>query len=160
MSGGASTEFFSDVAIDFMQRHQDRPFFVYLAYNAPHFTSAHNRPEGQLESWQAPPEFFEVYGRDPDTKDEKERYQAVVTALDHHLGRFLTSLDHLGLTDNTLLMFYSDNGAFMLPAPAWRWPPTLRCATAESRSGKVGSASPLGSGGLASSRPAVSVPSL
>jgi len=112
--GRYSTELFADSAIDFIRRHHERPFFLYLPFNAPHNTKPHNLfPGTEPVNWEVPAEFLQRYGHPAETRDEQIRYHAVVTALDHHLGRVLATLDDLGLTDNTLLIYFSDNGAFM-----------------------------------------------
>lgn len=112
---GYSTDLFSDAACDFIRRHAKSPFFVYLPFNAPHFPSARNKQPGKPNIWQAPAAAFEAYGYAPDESDPKKRYQAVVTALDTGIGRVLAQLDLLNLSRRTLVIFYSDNGAFMLP---------------------------------------------
>ncbi len=112
---GYATDLWADAAIDFMKRHQEKPFFVYLPFNAPHFPNKKNKAEGEPVIWQAPDEAFARYGWSPDETDPKRRYYAVITALDTAIGRVLDSLDEMGLADNTLVMWYSDNGAFMLP---------------------------------------------
>lgn len=110
-----STELYADSAIDFIQRHAGRPFFVYLPFNAPHFPSAGNLPKGAPVKWQAPDAYFQLYGLSPDEPDPKKRYRVVVSAMDAALGRVLQKLDELGLRESTIVIFYSDNGAFMLP---------------------------------------------
>ncbi len=50
----------------------------------------------------------------PKQKDPQKRYRAVVTALDSAIGRVLKQLDDSGLSENTIVIWYSDNGAFML----------------------------------------------
>ncbi len=111
---GYSTDLFADAACEFLRRHRNRPFFVYLPFNAPHFPSARNKQPGQPNIWQAPDSAFAAYGHSPDETDPRRRYRAVVTALDMAIGRVLAQLDELKLTDKTLVIFYSDNGAFML----------------------------------------------
>jgi arylsulfatase A len=111
---GYSTDLFAEAAMDFMRRKKAQPFFIYLPFNAPHFNSSGNMAPGEKPIWQAPDDFFKVYGMSPDERNEKKRYYAVVTALDAAIGRVLKELDALGLRDNTLVMFHSDNGAFML----------------------------------------------
>ncbi len=111
---GYSTDLFADAAIDFIRQNASRPFFVYLPFNAPHFPSARNKAPGVPAIWQAPDWAFEAYGWSPDEPDPKRRYFAVMTALDAAIGRVLKELDGLGLGDNTIVFFYSDNGAFML----------------------------------------------
>jgi arylsulfatase A len=111
---GYSTDLFADAACDFIRRHADRPFFVYLPFNAPHFPNPKNKKPGQPCIWQAPRRSFKAYGYDPDTTDEKKRYRAVVTAMDEGVGKVLAQLDKSKLSEHTLVIFYSDNGAFML----------------------------------------------
>ena len=111
---GYSTELFADEACRFITENQKRPFFIYLPFNAPHFPSKRNKQPGQGNEWQAPASAFAAYGYSPETKDPRKRYRAVVTALDTAIGRVLDQLDTCGLRDNTLVIWYSDNGAFML----------------------------------------------
>lgn len=111
---GYSTDLFADAACEFIAKNAARPFFVYLPFNAPHFPSARNKAPGQPTIWQAPDWAFEAYGWSPDEPDPKRRYFAVMTALDAAVGRVLQQLDDVGLRDNTIVIFYSDNGAFML----------------------------------------------
>ncbi len=114
--GEYSTDLFADAAIDFIRRRSGngQPWFVYLPFNAPHFPNARNKSPGEKNEWQAPKWAFEAYGMSPDEQDPVKRYQAVVTALDAAIGRVLKSLDDLKIADETLVFFYSDNGAFKL----------------------------------------------
>ena len=109
---GYSTDLFADAACDFLRRKAHEPFFLYLPFNAVHYPGRLNKKPGEPCIWQAPDETFEMYGYSPDTRDVKQRYQATVTALDAGIGRVLKQIDTLGLTENTLLIFFSDNGAF------------------------------------------------
>ncbi len=111
---GYSTDLFADAACDFLRRHRKKRFFVYLPFNAPHFPSAGNKKPGQPNRWQAPDKYFKQYGLSPDEKDPLKRYRVVVTALDAAIGRVMKQLDSLGLKENTLVILYSDNGAFRL----------------------------------------------
>jgi arylsulfatase A-like enzyme len=110
---GYSTDLFADAAIDFIERHAEGRWFVYLPFNAPHFPGKKNKAPGQPCIWQAPDRAFEAYGYDPATRDETKRYRAVVTALDEAIGRVLERVDDLDLRQRTFVFFYSDNGAFM-----------------------------------------------
>jgi arylsulfatase A-like enzyme len=110
---GYSTDLFADAACGFLRRHAEEPFFLYAAFNAPHYPNPRNKKPGEPVVWQAPDEAFRAYGYSPDTRDEKERYQAVVTALDAGIGRILDQIASLGLADDTLVIFFSDNGAFL-----------------------------------------------
>lgn len=92
------TDEFSDRAVEFVDRMatRDQPFFLYLAYNAPH----------------APLQATEKYlSRFPDEKDPKRRaYMAMISAVDDGVGRVLGELDKRGLADDTVVFFLSDNG--------------------------------------------------
>jgi arylsulfatase A len=112
---GYATDIFADAAIDFIGRHRERPWFVYLPFNAAHFVSAQNVPQGVKPIWPVPAKYLAQYGWPADEPDEKRRYLAVLTALDDAIGRVLDRLDTLRLRERTLVIFISDNGAFMLP---------------------------------------------
>ncbi|MCU0787434.1 MAG: sulfatase-like hydrolase/transferase [Verrucomicrobia bacterium] len=90
------TDEFSDEAVRFVERHKDRPFFLYLAYNAPH----------------TPLQATEKYlGRFPNIKNPKRRtYAAMVSAVDDGVGRLLAKLREQGIEENTLVFYLSDNG--------------------------------------------------
>ncbi len=111
---GYSTDLFADATCEFMQRNADKPFFIYLPFNAPHFPQAGNKAPGKPKIWQAPDEAFEAYGWSPSEPDAKRRYFAVITALDTAIGRVLKQIEDLGLSENTLVVLFSDNGTFML----------------------------------------------
>lgn len=111
---GYSTDLFADAACEFIRRHRDRPFFVYLPFNAPHFPNKANKKPGQPNRWQAPDEYFRQYDLSPGEMDPLKRYRVVVTALDAAIGRVLEQLDTLSLADRTLVVLFSDNGAFQL----------------------------------------------
>jgi len=113
---GYSTFVFADAACDFIERNKSKPFFCYVPFNAAHFPNPSNKPPGTPAIWQAPDEAFARYGYSPKTLDERQRYRAVVTALDEGIGRVLDKLDKLKLTDKTIVIILSDNGAFLIPA--------------------------------------------
>ena len=73
-----------------------------------------NKKPEQPNIWQAPDWAFEAYELSADDTDPKQRYDAVVTALDSAIGRVLDALDGAGVADNTFVFFMSDNGAFRL----------------------------------------------
>ncbi|MCB1020467.1 MAG: sulfatase-like hydrolase/transferase [Bryobacterales bacterium] len=112
---GHATDLFAEAACDFMRRKKDQPFFIYLPFNAVHYPAARNKRPGEPNVWQAPPKFFFAYGYQPDTMDEQQRYRAAVTALDDGVGRVLEQLEALDLAEDTIVILYSDNGAFMSP---------------------------------------------
>ena len=112
---GYTTDIYAEAACDFIRRNHGGPFFLYLPFNAAHFPNPKNKPPGEPAIWQAPKEFFDLYGYDPQTRNEGERYRAVVTALDAAIGQVVGQVDELGLAENTIVIVLSDNGAFMLP---------------------------------------------
>jgi arylsulfatase A-like enzyme len=90
------TDEFSDEAVRFVERHQKEPFFLYLAYNAPH---------SPLQATQ------EYLDRFPNILDNKRKtYAAMVSAVDDGVGKLLDKLESLHLDKNTLVYFLSDNG--------------------------------------------------
>lgn len=100
---GYATDLFRREAIEFLNRNRRRPFFLYVPFNAPHGASNLERV-----GVQAPDEYYRMYGDLPPTR--KQRYKAAVTAMDHAIGRILDELDRHGVADNTLVVFFSDNG--------------------------------------------------
>ena len=114
---GYSGEIFADAACDYIKRQarSQKPFFVYLPFNAPHYVSSINMKKGEKPQWQAPDSAFAAYDWSPDESDEKRRYFAVLTAMDENVGRVLDTLDATGLRDNTLVVFVSDMGPILRP---------------------------------------------
>jgi arylsulfatase A len=114
---GYSTEIFADAICDYLRRHaqSERPFFVYLPFNAPHYVSTVNTAKGEKPEWQTPAKYLERYGWQAGEPNEKRRYFAVLTALDDAVGRVLDTLDATGLRENTLVIYLSDMGALLRP---------------------------------------------
>ncbi len=91
-----NTDLSTDDAIKFIKRNKKNPFFLYLAFDAPHEPYIiDNTVWYDDETW------------DMNTK----RYAALITHMDAAIGRLLAELDRLHLRDNTLIIFASDNGA-------------------------------------------------
>ncbi len=82
-------------ALEYIDTNRDRPFFLYLAFNIPHY------PE------QPDKQFDERYKNLP---MPRRSYAKMVSTTDDRIGQVLTKLDELGLTDNTIIVFLSDNG--------------------------------------------------
>lgn len=90
------TDALSREAVSFVDRNPDQPFFLYLAYNAPH---------GPLQATDT------YLARFSDITDKKRRtYAAMVSAVDDGVGRLLDRLEALDLAENTIVFFLSDNG--------------------------------------------------
>ncbi len=111
--GTYATDLFRREALNFINKYKERPFFCYVPFNAPHGASNLNRPRPGV---QAPLEYIRKhYGeydpKDADTKKARRmRYMAAITYMDEAIGRMLDTLDELGLADNTIVIFFSDNG--------------------------------------------------
>jgi len=124
------TDIFTKGATDFIKRNADKPFFLYLAYNAPHsplqakpddlrylfpeefgslsdsIIRAAKKPKGMLPNWN------------------KYHYAAMVYAIDRGLGQIKQALNEAGIADNTIIVFTSDNGAIQgsnYPLTGHKW---------------------------------------
>ena len=98
---GHATDLFTDWARQYIHARagKDKPFFLYLAYNAPH-TPIH-----------PPAEWVEkVKQREKGIKDKRARLVAFIEHLDHGIGQVMQALKDTAQADNTLVVFTSDNG--------------------------------------------------
>ncbi|MEW6302935.1 MAG: sulfatase [Verrucomicrobiota bacterium] len=92
-------DFLTDKAVDFIQRHKDGPFFLYL----PHF--------GVHSPYQAKKELIEKFRAKPGAGGHSNAvYAAMLYSVDQSVGRIVKLLDDLKLAENTLVIFSSDNG--------------------------------------------------
>lgn len=91
---------FADELIRFLEQHRERPFLAFLWNYTVHWPM------------EAPQELIDKYRKRKDLGRLDPRYAAMIEALDHSMGRIFRSLDQLGLSDDTLVIFTSDNGAF------------------------------------------------
>lgn len=122
--GTYCTFLFEREALRFIREQRDRPFFLYLPFNAPH--GASNLDPAIRSAAQAPEEFKRLYPHLTDELIPGERYGtealvaskskqrleylAAVTCMDAAIGKVLQLLDELALTEQTLVIFCSDNG--------------------------------------------------
>jgi len=113
------THVFGDEATRFIRRHENEPFFLYLAFNAPH--APLQAPEKYLERFEhlASPDDKPVEcGYTGRTIDHpRQVYAAMVAAMDDAIQRVLETLRERGIEEDTLLFFLSDNGG---PTPLTR----------------------------------------
>ena len=100
-----SHDLFTEEALAFIDRHADGPFFLYLAYTIPHANNESRH--GGLHGMEVPD-----YGIYADMKwaDAHKGTAAMISRLDRDVGRLLDHLTALGIGDNTLVLFTSDNG--------------------------------------------------
>ena len=92
-------DFLTDKALDFIRRHKERPFFLYLPHFAVH--SPHQAKTNLIARFQ--PKAPAGGHRDPN-------YAAMIASVDESVGRIAAALEEFKLTENTLVIFSSDNG--------------------------------------------------
>ncbi|EDM35343.1 N-acetylgalactosamine-6-sulfatase precursor [Pedobacter sp. BAL39] len=97
------TKYFVDKTLDFMKRHKGTPCFVNLW------------PDDVHTPW-VPRSGDEFNGKFPMDPQEEEAFKGVLKTYDVQIGRLLDGLQELGLAENTIIIFTSDNG----PAPSFR----------------------------------------
>lgn len=99
---GFIADFLTDQAIGFMkkERSEKKPFFCYIPYNTPH-TPASVRPD-DWERWADHPEIEDDFTR---------AMYALCENLDANIGRLLASLDEMGIANDTIVLYLTDNGA-------------------------------------------------
>jgi arylsulfatase A-like enzyme len=96
-----TTEAFANEAVDFIDAHREKPFFLYVAFNAVH---------APMQSTQS---YIDRFASEPDAK--RRAYLAMLAAMDDATGRIVDAVDRNGLGARTLVVFTSDNGA-----PTWQ----------------------------------------
>lgn len=104
----------TDKALDFINRNQSKPFFCYVPFTTPH------------SPWAVPDSFWQRFRDKPlalratDPSQEVDEHTrcalAMVEQQDWNVGRILRRLDELKLTENTIVLYFSDNGP-----NSWRW---------------------------------------
>lgn len=94
------TELIGDESVRFIDRHRERPFFLYVPFNAPH------------DPFQGPDDRHTAGNQEVTRKVNKTRavYKSMVESMDHNAGRILDRLSKHGLEENTAVFFMSDNG--------------------------------------------------
>lgn len=88
-------DLFADYTVDFINRHKDKPFFLYVPFCIPH--SSYELPDNG------------IYENEPWDKDARA-YAAMVSRMDKNVGRIVQTLKDAGIDDNTYVFFTSDNG--------------------------------------------------
>ncbi len=91
-----TTDAYAERSVDWIGKNRDKPFFLYLPFNAQH------------APLQATKKYLERF---PNIQDEKRRtFAAMMSAMDDAVGRVLTKVREIGQEENTLIFFFSDNG--------------------------------------------------
>lgn len=96
LNGEYTTDAFGREAVEFIERNKEQPFFLYVPFSAPHVPL------------EAKPELLEKFSHIEDLG--RRTLAAMVFSLDENIGYILQSLEKHGLTENTLVIFISDNG--------------------------------------------------
>lgn len=110
---GYCSDIFASKAIEFIEQNSKKPFFCYLAFNAPH------------TPLQVPDKYYNMY-RDTDPssgfsvsamsemnekdKEDARKVYAMVTNIDDNVGKLLRKIDETGIARNTVVIFMTDNG--------------------------------------------------
>jgi arylsulfatase A-like enzyme len=97
------TDKLTDAAIAFIDSARERPFFLLLAQHAPH--TPIEAPKQLVDHFQSKLR--------PEMKHQNASYAAMIKSLDDNVGRVLDHLQARGLTENTLVVFTSDNGGYI-----------------------------------------------
>jgi arylsulfatase A len=101
---GYMTDLITAESIQFIERNANRPFFVDVAYNAPHWPyQVPDRPSVAVDNAR------HLMPHDPDTSTRAD-YVAMVERVDQGVGEILQTLDRLGLANDTIVIFTNDNG--------------------------------------------------
>jgi len=95
-NGTYFTDIITRESLRFIRENSSKPFFLYVAYNSPHYPM------------HAPREYFERF---PNLESHRRQQAAMVATVDDSMGRILELIKKQGLVDNTVIFFQSDNGA-------------------------------------------------
>lgn len=96
---GYCTDIFFGEAMQFIEKHKAEPFLCYLSLNAPH--SPYNVPEV----------YYNMYKDETDIMESQKRFYGMITNIDDNFAKLKVKLEELGIADNTILIFTTDNGS-------------------------------------------------
>ena len=111
---GYVADIFTQRALDFIERHRAQPFLCYVTFNTPHSPWA--VPDEYWRRFKDKPVAMRADGAGREQLDQTRCALAMMENLDDNVGRILKRLDELKLADNTIVIYFSDNGP-----NAWRW---------------------------------------
>ncbi|MGZ4973416.1 MAG: arylsulfatase, partial [Limisphaerales bacterium] len=111
---GYVADIFTDHAMDFIETNKARPFFCYLPFNTPHSPFA--VPQEYWERFKNKPIAMRARAGDSESIKQTRCVLAMCENIDWNVGRVLRKLDELKLAENTIVIYFSDNG----PA-GYRW---------------------------------------
>jgi len=96
-SNGYTTDYFTDQALNFIEKNSNNPFLCYVPYNVPH------------SPFQVPEQYFKKYNSTGLDSTLSSVY-GMVDNMDENIGRILQKIETLNLTEETIVIFFSDNG--------------------------------------------------
>ncbi len=111
MEEGYSTDLITNHSIDFIKKHKNEPFFLYVAYLAIHFPwQGPNDPPHRRENTNYEQD---KWGIIPNRKNVRPHIKGMVESMDDGIGEIIKTLKDLSLVENTLVIFASDNGGYI-----------------------------------------------
>jgi arylsulfatase A-like enzyme len=110
---GYVTDVLTDAALEFMGKNKDSPFLCYIAFNCPHGplevpAKYHEMYKGQIKLDAFPKIGFPIEGKV--NLDETAKIYGMITNIDDNLGRLFARLEELGIANDTIVIFLTDNG--------------------------------------------------
>ena len=106
---GHTTDLITEEAIRWLKEQGKKSWFLYVPFTAVHLPVG--APRKWIDAYRS-----SKFSEDPKIDESKRRYAAMVSHTDDAMGRIVRTLDELGLLDNTMIIFLSDNGSFSIPA--------------------------------------------
>lgn len=108
---GYTTDLITKHSVDFIKRHKDKPFFLYVPHLGIHFPwQGPNDPPHRQEGT---PYHQDKWGIIPDRSNVHPHVKAMIESVDQSVGRILATLKEEELLENTLVIFTSDNGGYI-----------------------------------------------
>ncbi len=101
---GYTTDLITKHSIEFIRKNHENPFFLFVSHEAPHVPfQGRNDPAYRFSDNE-----FTYYGP---VEDRDRAYREMIEVMDEGIAKIMATLDELKLTENTLVVFVSDNGA-------------------------------------------------
>lgn len=104
---GHATDLIAGEAVRWLEERRDRPWFLYVPFTAVHLPVDAPRP--WIDLYKDVP-----FDKDPVLDESKRRYAAMVSQMDDAVGKIVAAVDRQGRLENTMVVFFSDNGSFTL----------------------------------------------
>ena len=95
------TDVLTDESLKFIEQNRDKPFFLYLSHHTVH--TPIQAKEGLIEKYKK---------KKPSDGHNNPTYAAMIESMDQSVGRVCEKLDELGVSENTVVFFFSDNGGY------------------------------------------------